>query len=177
MFNGMNGLEILKSWPRFEDGEPVRIGAKVDDIVVRSVVFQETGILVTDGTSLPGWNKWRRYKEPFPRPAPKVLDADGAEIRAGDTVWRVKDGDGPYHVTVIRDGVSVCVDESVGEYRPDELTHERPDSWERIEEDKDLNPFDYCKKVGHKLWTFDNAEEFKASDLVRRCKALAERGE
>lgn len=32
-------------------------------------------------------------------------------------------------------------------------------------------------EVGHKLFTFDNAEEYKSSDLVRRCMALAERGE
>lgn len=29
MFNGMNGLEILKNWPRFEDGEPIAVG---DDV-------------------------------------------------------------------------------------------------------------------------------------------------
>lgn len=110
-------------WPRYEDGEPVQFGDVVSDVEVRSVVFRDGGILLSDCTSVPGWGTWRSYKEPIRRPA-----------------------------------------------KP-----EPRDSWERIEEDKDLNPFDYCKKVGHKLWTFDNAEEFKACDLVRRCRALAER--
>lgn len=60
--------------------------------------------------------------------------------------------------------------------RPEHDTKpEPPDSWEQLEEDAGENPFDYCKKVGHHLFTFDNAEEFKSGDLVRRAKALAER--
>lgn len=57
-----------------------------------------------------------------------------------------------------------------------DLTHEAPDSWERLEEEKVLNPFDYCKKVGYMLSTCENAERFKSSDLVRRAKALNKRG-
>ena len=58
---------------------------------------------------------------------------------------------------------------------PDKIIHERSDSWERIEDDSALNPFEYCKKVGHRLDTCENAEAYKSNDLVRRCKALAER--
>ena len=221
-------------WPRFESGEPVRIGDVVSDVEVRSVVFRDGGILLSDCTSVPGGGTWRSYKEPIKRPTPKVLDADGVEIRVGDTVWHVHDLDkftvtnpnngenlsvscmgedgneyccypsGLTHrapvlaadgrplregeTVYLQDGESFTVDFirsdgnvavrelSSGMYlRPERLTHAKPeiDTWQRIEEDKDLNPFDYCKKVGHKLWTFDNAEEFKAGDLVRRCKALA----
>ena len=74
-------------WPRFESGEPVRIGDVVSDVEVRSVVFRDGGILLSDCTSVPGWGTWRSYKEPIKRPAPKVLDADGAEIRVGDEVY------------------------------------------------------------------------------------------
>ena len=77
------------SWPRFEDGEPVRLGDVVSDVEVRSVVFRDGGILLSDCTSVPGWGTWRSYKEPIKRPAPKVLDADGVEIRVGDTVYYV----------------------------------------------------------------------------------------
>ena len=73
-------------WPRYEDRKPVRIGDVVSDVEVRSVVFRDGGILLSDCTSVPGWGTWRSYKEPIKRPAPKVLDADGAEIRVGDTV-------------------------------------------------------------------------------------------
>ena len=74
------------SWPAFEDGEPVKFGDVVSEVTVRSVVFREDGILLSDCTSVPGWGKWRSYKEPIKRPA-KALDADGAEIHVGDTVY------------------------------------------------------------------------------------------
>ena len=112
-------------------------------------------------------------------PERKVLDADGVPIKKGDTVY-VAPFDDPLTVRGFAADGRVLMDyhndDSLG-YKPSKLTHEQPDTWERIEEDKGLNPFDYCKKVGHKLWTFDNAEEFKASDLVRRAKKLAERGQ
>lgn len=52
-------------WPRYEDGEPVRIGDVVSDVEVRSVVFRDGGILLSDCTSVPGWGTWRSYKEPL----------------------------------------------------------------------------------------------------------------
>ena len=55
-------------WPRFESGEPVRIGDVVSDVEVRSVVFRDGGILLSDCTSVPGWGTWRSYKEPIKRP-------------------------------------------------------------------------------------------------------------
>lgn len=103
-----------------------------------------------------------------------VLDADGVPIKEGDTVFCRVCG-WPLPVTKIDSDGTVWTGGNHA-HAGDDLIHEQ-DTWERIEEDKDLNPFDYCKKVGHKLWTFDNAEEFKASDIVRRCRALAERGE
>lgn len=57
-----------------------------------------------------------------------------------------------------------------------DLTHARPDSWERLEEDAGEDPFRYCKTVGKRLDTFDNAEVFKSADIVRRAKKLAEVG-
>lgn len=120
-----------------------------------------------------------------------VLDADGVPIKEGDTVWPKYPYEEPDRqvesaevVYVHRLGrIDIQAKYATGmsfrqQVDAKQLTHTKPeprDSWERIEEDKGLNPFDYCKKVGHKLWTFDNAEEVKASDLVRRCKALAER--
>lgn len=61
-------------WPRYESGEPVRIGDVVSDVEARSVVFRDGGILLSDCTSVPGWWTWRSYKEPIKRPAPKALD-------------------------------------------------------------------------------------------------------
>ena len=47
------------SWPVFEDGEPVGFGDVVSDIEVRSVVFRDTGILLSDCTSVHGWGTCR----------------------------------------------------------------------------------------------------------------------
>ena len=68
--------------------------------------------------------------------------------------------------------------------QPSHLTHtkpEPPDSWERIEEDAGK---DRCSYFGAKYQDCGRCTQLatscsisKASDLVRRCKALAERGE
>ena len=64
-----DGMEwLVEAWPRYEDGKPVRIGDFVSDVEVRSVVFRDDGILLSDCTSVPGWGTWRSYKEPIKRP-------------------------------------------------------------------------------------------------------------
>lgn len=106
-----------------------------------------------------------------------VLAADGRPIREGETVYKLDD-DRPYtlkrfdgdHVYINAGGKALDIWTF-----PGKLTHERPDSWERLEEDAGKNPFGYCKDVGHRLDTCENSEEYKARDLVRRARALAER--
>ncbi len=65
---------------------------------------------------------------------------------------------------------------------PSELAHERPESWERLEEDATISPETYCVKRGidfsdvdgqHRV--LDEVTERMARDLVRRAKELAER--
>ena len=192
-----------------------------------------------------------RYGERVKRPAPKVLDADGAEIRAGDTVWHAEDGREGTVKQIVRahdaqwnDTACVCVafngssrddyilpgnlahrapvlaadgkplrvgetvytthyghvkctvlaiewvvdgylveveNEGGHKFRQtlDEFTHAKPeqDTWERIEEDAKLWPGEYAQ--GHPGWAEHDGRlsEFMALDLVRRCRALAERGE
>lgn len=91
-------------------------------------------------------------------------------------MWKVKNGDGPYHVQEIRDGVSVCVEETSCEFMPKELTHNRPESWEKWREDSELSPIDYCVMIGYPPSEEESAELIKTRDLVRRAKVLAERG-
>ena len=118
-----------------------------------------------------------RPGERVKRPAPKVLDADGVEIKVGDTVWH-HSGFAHGVVTSIDAGSLMgtvrYVNEGV-EFRDaaKDLAHTRPDSWEQLEEDAGEDPFRYCKTVGKRLDTFDNAEVFKSADIVRRAKALA----
>lgn len=50
-----------------------------------------------------------------------------------------------------------------------------PDTWKRIEEDATRMPGEYCERYGIYGDSFPQAEAM-ACDLVRRCRALAERG-
>lgn len=105
-----------------------------------------------------------------------VLAADGLALRDGETVWGVDSGT-RYTVEKITDELIPikCRSEmgSTVSLCPSQLTHQRPDSWERLEEDAGKNPFDYCKDVGHRLDTCENSEACKARDLVRRARKLA----
>lgn len=173
--------EILDMWPKFEDGEPVMIGDEATNnknqrFTVKRIEFLHGKWMlndsVTDGHYLNG-KSGKRVK----RPATKVLDADGVEIKMGDTVWH-HSGFAHGVVTSIDAGSlmgTVCYVNGGVEFRDaaKDLTHTRPDSWERLEEDAGEDPFRYCKTVGKRLDTFDNAEVFKSADIVRRAKKLA----
>lgn len=108
-----------------------------------------------------------------------VLAADGRPLHEGEHVYHVETGaelvvkelpkPGEYQAVV----VFAPPASHLTSFDPDQLTHERPDSWERLEEDAGKNPFDYCKDVGHRLDTCENSEAYKARDLVRRAKKLA----
>ena len=241
-------------WPKYADGSLVEIGDEVvgpdygERFRVDTVTFHVNGFTLREKS---GMSHWYESDDRFECPAPKALDADGEEIRVGDTVyllpgdwcdefpclgyhggeelevfslhadhvvgcidcrdtrrpkgtcypqpsqlthrapvlaaegkplreretvWGVKTGD-RYVVGAFASG---CVNVSDGrggglQLLPSQLTHERPESWERLEADAGKNPFDYCKDVGHRLDTCENSEAYKARDLVRRAKALAER--
>ena len=96
------GMEwLVEAWPRFEDDAPVRFGdmALIDGAadMVEAVQLWVHGKPVIYGD---GGSQQLEKGERIKRPAPKVLDADGAEIRVGDTVW-TDYGDGPWTVTKI----------------------------------------------------------------------------
>lgn len=170
---------ILDMWPRFEDGEPVWIGDKAINnknqrFTVKRIEFRHGKWMlndsVTEGHYLNG-----KSGERVERPAPKVLDADGVEIHLGDTVYEL---DGQSGIVIAVHPSTRCVDMRQGHHvsccmDTSRLTHTRPDSWERLEEDADKNPFDYCKDVGHRLDTCENSEAYKARDIIRRAKKLA----
>lgn len=157
-------------WPRFEDGEPVKVGDEVEYKGETMRVYLAT--LDADG-----WALWclregidgrlsGSFGERVKRPAPKVLDADGAPIKVGDTVYFV-DGDArPLTVERIdANGGEPAVDlVYAGQIlrwhsaNPEKLTHERPDSWRLWGEDLDM-----AVKVG----------EVDKVEMMRRAKALA----
>ena len=168
---------ILEMWPRFEDGECVMIGDEAmsnnnERFIVQRIEARHRKWMLNDSVTEGHYLNGKRG-ERVKRPAPKVLDADGVEIEVGDTVWTLDGLEGV--VTKVEDSAAYIAYESDYAQREEaaNLTHTRPDSWERLEEDRDLNPFDYCKRVGHRLDTCENAERYKSRDLIRRAKKLA----
>lgn len=160
-------------WPRFEDGEPVRIGDELE--------FEGKTMLVCDATFYAdGWALWfdredtsgrlhGSYGERVKRPAPKVLDADGVPIKVGDVVYFVGGAGVRYAVKDIGfepGGAFVdIIDEKVRGslmVNPEKLTHERPDSWRLWGDDLDM-----AVKVG----------EVDKVEMMRRAKALSKGGQ
>lgn len=122
---------ILDMWPKFEDGEYVWIGDDVSGMDVRSFVFTESGAMVTNLTSVPAYGEYRKYGEPFKRPAPKVLDADGVENKVGDTVWHAYGSEWLVE-ELNRYGVRCFDGAKRRTFSPTFLTHTSPDSRERV---------------------------------------------
>lgn len=76
------------SWPRYEDGEPVRMGDELDDGEVAAVTLTGTRYELSDRDDcrLDTGQHGARVE----RPAPKAVGADGLEVKPGDTVWLAK---------------------------------------------------------------------------------------
>lgn len=146
-------------WPRFEDGEP--------------------------------WHAAEQLTHTRP-----ALDADGVPICGGECVLGINGG--LYRVTDASCGevfarhvggpfgaeVESAGGEGLYRLRANRLTHtkpEPPDSWERVEDDAKK---DRCSYFGVKFHDCERCTQLdtacaisKDRDLVRRCRALAERGE
>lgn len=166
---------ILDMWPRYEGGEPVWFGDSVEHDgtmeTVHGFKLYRCGPAYLSVVGI-DTEKWLRIEDckSVKRPAPKVLDADGVEIRAGDTVWfrSLSTGDRMRKATVTGfgkhslDGPLATLKDEMGwtcHIDPKKITHVQPDSWERLEEDAEFN--DETGIVGGNL------------DIVRRAKALA----
>ena len=229
-------------WPRYDTGEPLKLDDEVavkncEPVTVRFISFDKNGFSVrhTGGCRV----HWFTYGERVKRPA-KVLDADGAEIRVGDTVYRVGmstfdpeyntltvtdirtkpglttietknshdgylygkpedfthrapvlaadgrplrvgdtvwdgKGNGPYIIKKIEDDGIVRIDSNGLDYFASEFFSERPDSWERLEDDATMPAATYCERMGIEVEEGRSFVEPMARDLVRRARALAER--
>ena len=159
---------ILDMWPKFEDGEYVWFGDEVDGLrggIDNIDLYERTTNLYDVDVNL-----IMSFGERLKRPAPKVLDADGVEIKVGDTVWHrsLCTMGSMRKATVIGfdenslGGKLATLKDEAGKtwyIDPKKITHVQPDSWERLEEDAaDLD---------------DMPCDFNAKDLIRRAKALA----
>ena len=135
-----------------------------------SAIDKKSGRIATE--AMFALDKWADPKM-FTHRAP-VLAADGRPLREGETVW--SNGGCQYVVEDAIDPNAVkCRSASVptsGMTAPAScFTHERPDSFELIEQDVELCPHDYAQKY-NKPSGMSNAK-FQRTDLVRRAKALA----
>ena len=131
-------------------------------------VREHGGLDAVEKRLMPEGMEWPRY-------------TDGSAVEIGDEVVGPDYGE-RIHVDAIKfhaNGFTLCDKSGFDKWYESDDRFERhvADTWERLEEDAGKNPFDYCKDVGHRLDTCENSEAYKARDLVRRARALAERGE
>ena len=198
---GSNGERCAHPAPKVldADGVEIHVGDSVwdnrnwDALIVRSIGDEGNTVACryvdVDDDAIPVHGMW--MPSTLTHRAP-VLAADGKPLREGETVWGTKGGS--YNLTSVYDGkvfarhvggsfgaeVESAGGEGLYRLRADQLTHERPDSWERLEEDIDDGP---CVYFGRKACVDcpgngrDGCEgqKAKARDLVRRAKALAGR--
>lgn len=115
--------------------------------------------------------KWRIINSHDVTHKQPVRDMDGVLIEVGDKVWGIGDINPATVVEVDGDAVHVqYFDGFIFEHKAAQLSHERHDSWERLEEDArqlDINLNDT---------TDDYPRMNFARDLIRRAKALSEGG-
>lgn len=187
---------ILDMWPKFEDGNYVQLGDKAvansgenkgREFIVRNVYFENGHGKLRSSVSDGCYWTWKSADACVKRPAPKVRDADGVEIKVGDTVWHedgselhvigfgdVQDGETMLFVKYAAGPTKWC------EVRCLSVTHTRPDSWERLEEDAEKGN---CEYLGRSQSSCDGCylngksacDEYVRIDLIRRAKALAEK--
>lgn len=154
--------------PLFDDGDPVYIGAEIDDrnrgkLEVSRICYTDGGFYFNNSRGSNG-RKMKgityKYGERVGRPKQHVLDADGVPIEVGDVGWLIH----------LREPIKVRVEEIsqackwVRTIRLDEdhdldkhflttwdkFSHREPDTQERIDEDAQKYASDYwrCNGVG-----------------------------
>lgn len=125
--------------PRFDDGEPVHFDDRFYSGYTHAIETVSSMKFTPGGFKLNGGLRYD-YGEPVRRclPEPKVLDADGVEIKVGDTVWGKYSG--VEHEVIGFDSCDglLCVSirnvetGSTGGSSPNLLTHREPDSLEKL---------------------------------------------
>ena len=169
-------------WPRYEDGELVKLGdSTIDDDIpewheIDTIIFQRTGSGYTvEIENNRGVSQLYEPGERVKRLTGAVLDSNDAPLNEGDTVWH-EDGtelkvigfgngqDGETLVKVERisgpTNWSECLNLS--------LTHKRPDPWKCLEDKAYEIDFAWASEYG-----YDEDEVTQVRDLVHEAKKLA----
>lgn len=170
------GARVKRPAPKTLDADGVEI--RVGDVLYRKSDGHMVKVAEVYEKTFTDADDYVRPGDGYTHRAP-VFAADVRPLHEGEHVYHVETGaelvvkklpkPGEYQAVV----AFAPPASHLMSFDPDQLTHERPDSWERLEEDATKNPFDYCKDVGHRLDTCENSEAYKARDLVRRARALA----
>ena len=172
-------------WPRYEDGGLVEIGDTVPVCDKYEELLQVHLGLRAFSLYTETCDEEHQYGYRLER---TVLAADGVPIKVGDTVY-FTDGREQECNTVVKakydykgepyvqlgslNGAGHPTYTNCSCIDPSQLTHAKPeqDSWERIEEDAGCTATKYNERRG----TIFTTKQQVARDLVRRCRALAER--
>ena len=162
------------------DGVEIRVG---DEVYQMGCKYRVSHLHGANGKVRIVYENSGRWVDPktLTHRAP-VLAVDGKQLREGETVYVLGFGD-PLTVKGFADDGRVLMsfhDENSLGYKPSKLTHEQPDTWARIEDDAKKNACEVfhpgeeecggCRFEGN-----GNCEEELRLELVKRCKALAER--
>lgn len=128
--------------PRYEDGEPVEVGSRaaglegpVESIGIRFDEYGAPWYSLLDGVGMvDGTGPFERMNV--------ALDADGVEVKDGDTVWFCGDDTGAYTVSAVEEtlGGGWCLTvyndaATIHEVRPSQVTHREPDSLEKLRDE------------------------------------------
>ena len=182
--------------PLDADGVPIRIGdvlySSGNECRVVSITVKAdeacVGVHTDEGAFLPSVNpKYLSRKNPEPLES-EVLDADGVPIEVGDTVYCDDDPEqlivdsfddpGCVYLTLAKspNGILYTIE-------PSRLSHECPDSWEKLEEDARKTSCDYASAPldANGLTTCDGCRFEKCGpchiekviDMLERAKKLA----
>lgn len=173
--------------PKDADGEPIRVGdvlySSENEFRVVNITVKENGVCVAvyadDGTFFPWMNpKYLSRKNTKPLES-EVLDADGVPIEVGDTVYCDDD-----HEQLIVDSFDDpgCVyltpakspDGIIYTIEPSRLSHECPDSWERIAEELE-GAEKWCDKDGVYGTGIVSISEPKLREWSDRIRKLAKK--
>ena len=165
------------------DGVPIELGDDLYSVegglrLHVSHIDRGNGRIAT--TAMLALDKWADPKMYTHRA--HVLAADGRPLREGEKPYRVDNGKQVEIRRIDPSNGESCVfvgvdGRSYGYWlRPGQLTHELPESWERLEEDAGKSPceyFDQSDGCGGCPHYPSECHTDKDKDLVRRAKALA----
>ena len=184
--------EFLRADKRVLDADGVKIELGDDLYSVEGSLKFHVGVIDTRNgkiatAAMYALDKWADPAM-YTHRAP-VLAADGKPLREGETVWTVDVGIEFEVHSIEGDTVwgSLDGDRTDDGLDSKSLTHQRPDSWVRLEEDAEKFACEYFGRGGKKdtctgcrsreidPCTAKDCEFNKTIDLVRRAKALAER--